>query len=411
MSVKKALYDLTVRAVDITTPWLALLPGKTGEFFRERKDWKKTLARTPIKPGGIWIHAASAGEYEQAKPVMEKLKEKYPDRPLILTFFSPSGYRFAQNKTPADYVLYLPLDTRKNATYFLEKTNISAALFIKYEFWPNFLHTLHQKKIPTFLVSGIFRENQSVFRQSFLKKSLSAFTAFFVQDEKSAKLLQTYGFKNVHVTGDTRFDTVFKLLDHKSELPVISDFKGNSKLLTAGSTWPPDENALLNFITNPAARDWKLLIIPHEPTPKHINALLKKSPVKTALYSTYGSGDRDARILIADVMGLLKFAYRYTEAAYVGGGFGKGIHNILEAAVYGVPVIFGPKYRKFNEAIELLKLGGGFSINSENELKSLILNDLTDDKLVQAGRIAADFVRNRTGASEKIVNILEKYLN
>ncbi len=411
MNTGKRFYDALVSVADKLTPLWGLLPGKKGKFFRGRRHWKKQLQQAGISPGGIWIHAASAGEYEQALPLMESLKKRFPGRPVILTFFSPSGYEFLKDKTPADYVCYLPLDTRKNAAYFIDRIKPALALFIKYEFWPNFLKTLKEKSIPVFLVSGVFRENQSVLKQNFLKDALYNFSGFFVQDEKSAALLRGEGLNNVMVTGDTRFDRVKTLPGTRIDFPVIKDFKAGRKLLVAGSTWPEDEDLLVDFIEDPRARDWKLLIVPHEPTPDHIKQLLKKIRSKAALYSRYAQKDKDARILIGDVMGLLKYVYRYADTAYVGGGFGKGIHNILEAAVYSVPVLFGPNYKKFNEAVNLLQQGGAFVITSSKELKDLMFITLHDENIKKAGKIAGKFVNDRTGAVEKITEVLEKYIN
>jgi len=404
-----AVYRLLATLADKSIPLLASLLGKTGKFFAARRRWKEEWEKAPLRPGGIWIHAASAGEWEQARPVLEALQEKYPDLPVTVTFFSPSGYERFASRLPVP-VLYLPLDTPANARYVLDKLQPQAVLMIKYEFWPNLLREIKKRQIPLFLVSGIFRENQALWKWKFLKTALQAFTRFFVQDETSARILRQQGFDNIDITGDTRFDTVAALPGVPVNFPVMETFRQGHRLLIAGSTWPADEDILLEWVEKYLPEDWKLVIVPHEPTPAHIRRLEQRIKIPYAKYSSFKSGDEKARILIADTMGLLKYIYRYGDLAYIGGGFGKGIHNTLEAAVYGVPVIFGPRYEKFKEARDLIERGAAFPVRNAEDIHRLLQDTLQGEKLTEAGRRAKQYVMENTGATHQILQRLEKYL-
>jgi len=393
----------------VLTPLLSRLPGKAGRFFEGRRGWMRQLAQAPVRAGGIWIHAASAGEFEQARPLLEKIRGERPDLPVTVTFFSPSGYERFRDKIPAR-TLYLPLDTPGEARRFLDAVRPRAVLFVKYDFWPYFLQEIGRRNIPLFLVSGIFRPDQRLWRIPFLRESLRHFTRFFVQDEDSARLLRTRGLGPADVTGDTRFDSVAVLPSVPADFPVIRAFKRDAKLLVAGSTWPADEDMLLEVFARHAPSDWKLLIVPHEPTEAGVRRLLRKSPLPVARYTTFGPADRNARVLAADTVGLLKYVYRHGDLAYVGGGFGKGIHNTLEAAVYGLPVIFGPRHQKFNEARDLVRLGAGFPVSNGEEFARTFTR-LRDERVRQdAGERAAAYVKKHTGAVEKIWRVLENYL-
>jgi 3-deoxy-D-manno-octulosonic-acid transferase len=409
----KFLYDGFLYFLDKLRYPLGFLPGKTGLFFRGRRNWREKLQKIPRDKPVIWIHAASTGEFEQAVQLIEKLKQEVPDKFLAVSFFSPSGFTAKQGKTGADLEIYLPLDTPSNAKEFVKRMNPEAAVFIKYEFWPNFLKTLKQNNVPVFLVSGIFRSGQSVFKYKILRDSLKNFKHFLVQDENSRLLLQAAGFDNVTVAGDTRFDTVMQLAERQTRFPVVESFKGDSRLVVAGSTWPADEDLLMEYIRANPPEDTKWFIIPHEPSEPHIRRLMQKCPEPCVRYSQYGRNapDREAKILIGDTVGLLKYVYRYGDWAYVGGGFGKGIHNILEAAVYGKPVVFGPAYGKFREAVELLKAGGAFSVKDGDTLAG-IMNRLKDTAfLSRSGQAAARYVRENAGATGKVWKVLKKYLN
>ncbi len=404
-------YHIANRMMQILSPLLCYMPGKAGVFFCMQKKWKEIITNQKIPTGGFWVHAASVGEYEQAKPLMEELKKQFPGKPVVLSFFSPSGYRFLEKKTLADYTVILPLDTKKNAEKFIELLQPSVAIFIKYEIWPNFLHVLKKKNVPTFLVSAVFRENQRVFRFPLLKNALKKINGFFVQDEKSAVILKKNHFTNVYVTGDTRFDTVSGLPKEKVHFPLVESFSENNRVLIAGSTWPEDEDLLIDFFETYRPAGWKLFLIPHEPSTKHIQRILKKTRLKTSLYSKFDAKSPDALILIGDVMGLLKYVYRYATVSYIGGGFGKGIHNTLEAAVYGKPLIFGPRYQKFKEARDLVRNEGAFVVHSKEDLQKILSKITKKSILEKIARENIEYVKNNTGAARKIVEILKKSLN
>lgn len=403
-------YTALTYAVDGLTPLLARLPGKTGAFFRGRRAFWKKWQSMNIPQGAVWIHAASAGEYEQALPVLQALRKQMPQVPVVVSFFSPSVYESRKNKVPADAVFYLPVDTPRNARRLVERLRPRAVLMVKYEFWPNLLDALGRNRIPLFLVSGIFRPGQAVLRYGFLRRSLRHFTRFMVQDQASAALLEKYGFRNVSITGDTRFDRVLEVAAQPADFPVVRHFKGDAKLLVAGSTWPADEDLLLDYWQHHKPEGWKLFIVPHEPGPVHIGRLMNKCGNKAARYSGYKEEDGAKNILIGDVKGLLKYVYRTGDAAYVGGGFGRGIHNILEAAVYGLPVVFGPKYGKFREARDLLDLGGAFSVQNADGWKRIFEKLQDDDFRRQSGAKGRKYVREQAGATERIIKICDKFI-
>jgi len=401
------LYRWFMRTADMLTPLLARLPGKTGEFFAGRLRTAHDLEG--ISPGGIWIHAASAGEFEQAKPLLDALRRRYPQLPVTVSFFSPSGYRRFKGKIPAR-VVYLPLDSPRRVRPFLDKIRPQMALIVKYEFWPVLLAETGKRHIPLFLVSGIFRPGQALWRWKPLRDGLLHFTHFFVQDEASASLLQKQGFENVSVTGDTRFDTVLQTARTPVEFPVVKHFKAGGSLLIAGSTWPADEKWLIELLKQLPA-GWKMMIVPHEPTPTHISRLVRRLPEEAVLYTKYTPAGAQARVLIGDTTGLLKYVYRYGEAAYIGGGFGKGIHNTLEAAVYGIPLVFGPAYGKFKEAVELIENGAAFPIKGTGDVPAIVRLLEQPALLKQAGQKAAGYVQRNGGATRRIMKFLEKYLN
>ncbi len=403
LNPERAAYNLITTAADKLTPVLALLPGKTGLFFRERKNQGNcpSFDRRPFL-----IHAASAGEYEQALPLIKALKKLRPGIPVLLTFFSPSGYRFKKGKTPADAVCYLPLDSPGNARHFVEKIRPRAAFFIKYEFWPNIVRALSERDIPVFSVSTKLTPGQRLFKSGLLLQTLKQFTHFFVQDETTEALLKKHGINRTLLTGDTRFDTVADLPEQPVQFPVIEDFKKDNFLIVAGSTWEKDEDLLTEYMQT-APANTKLLLIPHEPTKKHIRQLTEKYGLRHCLYSHYDQSSRDCRVLVVDMLGLLKYAYRYADVAYVGGGFGKGIHNILEAAVYGVPVVFGPNYRKFTEAVEMVERQTAFPVSNLASLQK-IFNRLTNKEFREKKQKAIkEFIEQNTGATEKITDFLK----
>jgi len=354
----------------------------------------------------VWFHAASLGEFEQGRPVIEQLKKEQPNTKILLTFFSPSGYEIRKNYSGADIVCYLPLDTKKNALRFIKLVHPSKVVFVKYEFWPNFLQALQQSAVPVFSISAIFRPKQIFFKWygSWYKKLLTMFSHIFVQDKKSHDLLLSNGISNVSVAGDTRFDRVCDLHAQAKQLPLIEAFvKGSSNVIVAGSTWKKDEELLVQYLK--LHPECKLILVPHEIHANHISEISSLLEDKFIKYSE-ATNDiiNTSNCLVVDVIGILSSIYRYGNVAYIGGGFGVGIHNTLEAAVYGVPVVFGPTYQKFREARELIKLGGAFSIANYESLENQ-LDALFTDKL--AGKIAGEYVTKNTGATEKIIHALK----
>ena len=360
----------------------------------------------------VWFHVASLGEYEQAQPMMEIIKRDKPDYKILLSFFSPSGYEVQKNNEIADVVCYLPFDKKKNVNEFLDLVNPTIAIFIKYEFWYHYIHQLYLRKIPIYLTSAVFRPNQLFFKPwgDVYKKILKYYTEIFVQDKASKRLLLDHGIKQVTVMGDTRMDRVVKIKEEALSLPVVERFatlKNNQAVLVAGSSWQEDENILINYFNKHAYL--KLIIAPHlidEPHLKQIESKLRRPFVRFSDASELNILDFDC--LIIDNFGLLSSVYRHGEIAYIGGGFGAGIHNLLEAAVYGVPVVFGPNYRKFIEARELIENGGGYTISNETEFNRVLKNFVTaPEDLEIAGEKAAEYIYTNAGATERIVNKID----
>jgi len=359
----------------------------------------------------IWFHVSSLGEYEQALPLIEEIKEKYPSYSIVLSFFSPSGYEIKKKNSPANRVVYLPLDHKKNVKKFLDIINPKAAFFVKYDFWPVYLSELKNRNIPTFLISGRFRKEHAFFKpwNKWLKNSLKAFHLFFVQDAESKKVLEKEGFNNILVTGDTRFDRVFDIAK-KSEKPnFIERFKGDKLLFMAGSTWPKDEELIKTYL-NKYPLDFKILIAPHEIDKAHIEKIKQNfKSFKIILFSEIENKNlSDYDILILDAIGILNKAYYYADWVYIGNGFGKSIHNIQEPAVYGVPIITGPHIQKFNEAIDLEKKGGLIKIHNQNEFDK-IMNLLKEsiDLRKSKGKTVLSYAEKNRGATKKILSQLQ----
>jgi 3-deoxy-D-manno-octulosonic-acid transferase len=354
----------------------------------------------------IWFHAASLGEFEQGRPLIEKIRERYPEYKILLTFFSPSGYEVRKNYKGADIVCYLPLDKPRNVNKFLDIIQPCMAFFIKYEFWKNYLDELHKRNIPVYSISSIFRKEQIFFKWygGTYRKVLANFDQLFVQNETSKRFLSKIGINKVTVVGDTRFDRVLEIRQEAKDLPLVEAFKGNSMTIVAGSSWQPDEDLFIEYFnTHP---DIKLIIAPHVIDENHLVEIISKLKRPYVRYSKANEQNvRNADCLIIDGFGLLSSIYRYGEIAYVGGGFGVGIHNILEAAVYGIPVIFGPKYHKFMEAKQLLEENGAFSIKNYEELSQLLDKMISDTEyLKEVGANADNYVSKNLGASEKILD-------
>ncbi|MDR2692251.1 MAG: 3-deoxy-D-manno-octulosonic acid transferase [Dysgonamonadaceae bacterium] len=356
----------------------------------------------------IWFHAASLGEFEQGRPLIEKIREEKPEYKILLTFFSPSGYEVRKNYAGADVVCYLPFDYRSNAQKFLNLAKPEIAVFIKYEFWMNYLNQLRKRNIPTYIISAVFRPNQIFFRWygSKYRNVLNNFNWFFVQDKNSLTLLKRFNHNNVTITGDTRFDRVHKIFRQGKNLPLIEKFASKTEekqlILIAGSTWDKDEEILIPFFNQHP--EIKLIIAPHEINGSRITQLKNRIKRPYTLYSCAGEKEIEKTdCLIIDCIGLLSSAYRYGEIAYIGGGFGVGIHNVLEAAVYEIPVLFGPHYGKFREAGELIASGGAFSISCENDFSAQINNlSAYPELLKESGNRAKNYVINNLGATQKI---------
>ncbi|WP_430400064.1 3-deoxy-D-manno-octulosonic acid transferase [Flavobacterium sp.] len=392
---------------------LALFSPKMKLFVDGRKDVFSTLqSKINASDKTIWFHAASLGEYEQGLPVIEKVKIKYPSHKIIVTFFSPSGYEVRKNNTIADVTVYLPLDTKSNAKRFIELTHPEMVFFIKYEFWPNYLNELKQRGIKTYLISGIFRENQMFFKWygSFYRNALKTFDYFFVQNEKSKKLIQSIGFTNVKISGDTRFDRVVAILELNNSLDFIEEFKDKQTTIVIGSSWPKDEALLVNYINN-SSENVKFIIAPHNIKNEQIHELKKSISKKTILFSERENQNlSEFNVFIIDTIGILTKIYSYADIAYVGGGFGNpGVHNILEPATFGLPIVIGPNYSHFAEATALVNIEGCISIQNQtqlNETFDLLLQN--EDERLEKGHICSTFVQMNKGATDKIINHLNQ---
>lgn len=369
---------------------------------------KLTAAISQNKSPIVWFHCASLGEFEQGRPLMEKFRIQHPDTKILLTFFSSSGYEIRKNYAGADFIFYLPMDTPSNAKKFIAIVKPQKVFFVKYEFWFNYLSELKSRNIPTYLVSGIFRDDHHFFKSTggWFRKQLTAFTHFFLQDEKSMELLNSIGYTNSTLCGDTRFDRVFEVAKNAKQLDLVKLFVGDSKTIILGSSWLEDEKIVQSLI--PIAigiENLKLIIAPHEIDEKHLSSIESQFPGMTLRYSkANGNNIKDAKVLIIDNIGMLSSLYQYGTIAFIGGGFGKGIHNILEAATFGMPVIFGPNYHKFTEAKELIKLGGAFSINNVGEFEKTMLLLSDEQVLKTASQISKMYVQGRVGAAEKILS-------
>lgn len=414
------LYSLLILFAGFVLKITALFNKKIKLFIDGRKLTFTKLQQVIAESDEvIWMHCASLGEFEQGRPIIEKLKLKFPNRKVVLTFFSPSGYEVRKNYDYADVVCYLPLDSAQNAKRFLEIVHPKLAIFVKYEFWPNLLKELKTRNIETLLVSGIFRENQSFFKGygTWMRKSLTAFTHFFVQDENSKQLLDSINFNNVTVSGDTRFDRVFEITQQNNKLPFIEEFIDNKYTLVAGSTWKEDEMMLVDYINNKASENEKFIIAPHNINPKDISDLKNSISKKVVLFSEKPSNVTqvdvnlaDYQVFIIDTVGILAKIYSYATIAYIGGGFTKtGVHNVLEPATFGIPVLIGPNYYKFNEAIDLVKNRACFVVDNSKEL-SLHLDKFfqSNELRLKTGESAKKYVVDKTGATAKILEFIAK---
>ncbi len=429
------IYNIVIYFVLWGIAIASLFNEKVRKMWRGEREAFKIL-KQKVDPNAkyIWFHAASLGEFEQGRPLMERIRKDYPQYKILLTFYSPSGYEVRKNYEGADIICYMPVDTRLNAIRFLRLVRPVMAFFIKYEFWSNFLHILKHRNIPTYSVSSIFREDQVFFKwygRSYANV-LKCFTRFFVQNEESKRLLAGIGITDVDVVGDTRFDRVLQIKEAAKHLPICEAFRkgisadgyssdgsltespaGKSasvpsqdyKVFVAGSSWPPDEEIFIRFFNE--HKDWRLLIAPHVIAEEHLKLILSLLKDKKVVRYTQTTPEEaaGADVLIIDCFGLLSSMYHYGDVAYIGGGFGVGIHNTLEAAVWNMPVIFGPNNKKFQEAQGLLKSGGGFEINNFEDFAGLMKSMMNDEAFLKsAGEKAGEFVASLSGATDKVLS-------
>lgn len=399
------IYSLSILVYTGLIHLASLFNNKARLWVNGRKDWENKLK---VKFAGgertIWVHCASLGEFEQGRPVIEMIKEKAPGARILLTFFSPSGYEIRKDWPFADHVCYLPPDTHRNARTFISIVNPEMVLFVKYEFWHNYLSVLHRRKTPVYLISAIFRPGQIFFRWygRFFRAMLRSYRHIFVQDRRSELLLADLGIREVSVAGDTRFDRVVQIAGSARSIPQIEAFAGGEKIFMVGSSWRPDEEIMALYINNYPDR-MKWIFAPHEIDSSNIDRLEKLFRVKCARYSEKRSDFKDIRVLIIDNIGLLSSAYKYASISAVGGGFGKGIHNVLEPACWGLPVLFGPNHTKFREAVELIESGGAFTYNDYESFRDILNSLLTDNvKYSRACGISAKYIEENKGATAKI---------
>ena len=419
-SILRIFYNIAIWLFAGGVQIAALFNHKARLFARGRKGQFQRLREAISDETSIaWFHCASLGEFEQGRPVMEAYRQKYPQHKILLSFFSPSGYEVRKNYEGADYICYLPIDTPRNVRRFLSLVRPCRAVFIKYEFWPNYLRFLKKQAIPTYIVSAIFRPSQIFFKWygGFFRKLLKAYHRLFVQDEASAKLLKKIHIEEVEIVGDTRFDRVWAHTRQPADLPLLAAFAQNALTIIAGSSWASDEERLAEAM-NVLPDNVRMVIAPHEVHEEHIAAienLFKKfSPLRyTTLHSSPFTLSpftlHPSRILILDTIGLLLSAYSYGQIAYVGGGFDadNGVHNTVEPAAYGLPVLFGPVYQKYAEAVDLVNNGGGKSVKNTAELIACLQEwTLQPEKRQEAGQRSADYVRKKQGATQKIMNLL-----
>ena len=392
------LYALAVRLASLTNRKARLM------IKGHRKTWRTLRDHAKERQHYVWFHAASLGEFEQGRPLMERLRREHPEKRILLTFFSPSGYEVRKDYAGADLVCYLPFDTPLNARRFVRLVQPEKAFFIKYEFWHHYIDELHRAGVPVYSVSSIFRNDQIFFRPygRGYARVLHHFNHFFVQNEASRRLLNSLGVTQVSVTGDTRFDRVIDIRNQAKSLPLAAALTGDSRTIVAGSTWPPDEEILIPYFNSHT--ELKLIIAPHEVNEERLRSIeqrLKRPALRYSQATPESSAQADC--LIIDGYGLLSSLYRYATLAYVGGGFGVGIHNVPEAAVYGVPVFFGPNNQRFREARDLINEGGSFEVTSADDFQAQADRLLADERaLAKSGQAAGDYIRRNSGATEAI---------
>ena len=405
----RLLYDLGIRLYYLAILLASPFNLKARQWIRGRRGLLKRISGTvDPKVPLVWFHCSSLGEFEQGRPLIEGMRNREPGNKILLTFYSPSGYEIRKDYQGADYVFYLPLDTRKNARKFLGSLNIRQAFFIKYEYWYHLLTLAKAREIPAYLVSGIFREDQVFFRPwgKWFRKMLDCFTHLFVQQQSSRELLHGIGVKQVSLAGDTRFDRVQAIADGIEKDSRFTEFAGAASVIIAGSTWPQDEELLVRFL-NETEKKIKWIIAPHEINEAGINRLEGQIRKKSQRYTSLQHDRlRETDVIIVDTIGILSSLYQYGSLAYIGGGFGKGIHNTLEAATFGLPVIFGPKYQKFQEALDLVKREAAFPVQDYTTLENVLSQFLNDPSLLKtSGDSAKRLVKENIGATQQILDL------
>jgi len=402
----KVLYNLAILIFSALANLISPFNSRASLWVKGRKKWAEKIADN-IKPGDriIWIHCASLGEFEQGRPVIEAIKRDMPVFKIVLTFFSPSGYEVRKNYDNVDYISYLPSDTPVNAIKFIGLIKPEIVIFVKYEFWNNYISVLYKNDIPLYLISGIFRPAQHFFKWygSFFRSMLMKFERIFVQDQLSFDLLSGIGIKKISLAGDTRFDRVIQIAGTARDIPQLEQFMGSEKLFLAGSSWKQDEEIITEYI-NKFPDKMKWVFAPHEIDESNIERLEKLLKVKYIRFSEFNEGSANARVLIIDNIGMLSSAYRYAYIAAIGGGFGKGIHNILEPACWGIPVIFGPRYKKFREAVELINENGAMTFDSYGKFSGTLDKLLTDELFyLKSAKTTVDYITKNAGATHKIL--------
>jgi 3-deoxy-D-manno-octulosonic-acid transferase len=402
------LYNLGIIILAISIRLASMRMPKAKKWIAGRRNWRNRYSNTipPTNAKTLWMHVSSLGEFEQGRPVLELFHKDFPDWRVILTFFSPSGYEIRKDYPLVDEVLYLPVDTPANARDFLELIQPDAAIFVKYDFWANYLFELKKRSIPTLLISGLFRPSQPFFHWygTFWRKIIHCFTHVFVQDENSKKLLQKIGFQRVSQAGDTRVDRVLRLAAAVTRHPLVEAFVGKSPVIVAGSTWEADEQVLLPILQAVEFQHIKIIVAPHEPSKRNVNRLINQTAGAVPYSQLTLENAGHHRVLVIDNIGLLNSLYRYGSIAYIGGGFGKAIHNTLEPAAFGLPILFGPKFEKFEEARQFVALGGAFPIRNAHDIIQVVGKLQVPENYQKASHCVLSYLEANQGASMKAID-------
>ncbi len=405
------LYSLGLNIYHLTIFLASLFNNKARLWIKGRSGLFKEIEKQVSPEDNLyWFHASSLGEFEQGRPLIEAVKDQNPSIKILLTFFSPSGYENRKNYKAADYIFYMPMDSKRNSSRFIKLINPSKTFFIKYEFWYHYLNCLKRRNIPVYLVSANFRPDQVFFKWygRWFRKILHIFTHIFVQNTRSEQLLKNIGLDNVTVSGDTRFDRVAEIARQSKSIELAEKFREGSTVIIGGSTWEKDEEILAEYINTSSAKI-KYIIAPHEIRESKIERIIKSLDKPAIRYSSADINNiNDYRVLIIDNVGMLSSLYRYADIAYIGGGFGVGIHNILEAATFGLPVVFGPKFSKFQEAVDLVRAGAAFPVNNFGDLKNQFDKLLENLRYKEAGKISKDYVLSNQGATIKILDKIKE---